>query len=71
MFTYAKIHTANDGFEDIGAGEYNAYSGDVAKADTESPPYNSGIAYTTGDAPVNSHDLWGLNMLAYFHYKYE
>eukprot|EP00946_MAST-07B_sp_MAST-7B-sp1_P004217 g4217.t1 len=41
-----------DDFDDIGASEYNAYAGESGTPNNE-----SGIAYTTADAPVNSHDL--------------
>ena len=60
IFTFAETQTGGSGyddFDDIGASEYNAYVGDKVEAQAGTPNNQSGIAYTTADAPVNSHDL--------------
>ena len=55
LCTFAETQAGGSDFNDIGASEYNAFAGNDAEAGIAK--YNSGIAYTTDDAPVNSHDL--------------
>ena len=57
VFTFAEIRAGGSEFDDIGASEYNAYAGDDMVDQPKTANYSSGVAYTTDDAPVNSHDL--------------
>ncbi len=58
VFTFAETGAGGTDFDDIGASEYNAYaSDDLVSGQPSTADYSSGVAYTTDDAPINSHDL--------------